>query len=414
MIGEPRFWTDWHFLRTPVFQLLTRFTFSLLGQSSSTLLLITTSLGFCGLLVLGQILERWLERSTAYFIVFVVGCMPLLVAYQHTFLTETGSFFLITIIIASFLRCHDKNFSPSASFTSGVVVAIGYYFRPTLLVLSFIAPITFLLFYRPLSLRKSIQVGSYTLLLPYLLSLPWQYLGSKTGWEADQVLFGVINQAVLPVDSPLLAGVQDQYKQALLKSLVNGSLTSSGISDGEIYPLIGALRPQAAEHPTQFFLNVIREYPIRYLKGIIRGTMLLLGLPGIDSDNLIFEKNVFEHNGAVIFSGPPRLEPYMQAHFNQSGEKGIFATGLFSLQIVYDWLYRFGVAVLFCLMITSIRRKNPHFFIVAAVPFIFLLYHAAVLFSLDRMAVPVAPIIVSASLVFISVGFKVFTGRYVK
>lgn len=394
MLGTPRFWNDWHFLRTPLFQTITRLCFIVFGENSWVLIAITTTFGFFGLLLLQRILSKITSSNTAWALTLLCACSPLLIAYEHCFLTETGTFFFLSAIILSALSCLDARFSSRSCLAYGLVVAVGYYFRPTLVVLSVSIPLLYLLLARSRNIKDFARVAFLTLIVPHLLSLPWRYLGKDAHWEGDQIIFGLINQAVFEPDSPLLGAAQPAYLAALRHSLIGGHLSPSGIGDGDIYQFISLLHAPSHDHPTRFFLQVISTHPVRYLKGILRGELYLLGAPGIDSDNDIFQRSVFQNGGSVIFSGPPRIEQYVRSHFEVARQKNIFFERLASLlSPLYQWLFRLGSAMLIPLLCVAYKKRLQSLFVLCLIPFIFISYHAVVLFSLDRMAVPAIPFI---------------------
>jgi hypothetical protein len=172
----------------------------------------------------------------------------------------------------------------------------------------------------------------------------------------------------------------------------------SGIKDGEIYQFIGLLGDEVNDHPFRYFLKTIYQNPFRYLKGVVRGMLHLMGVPGVDSDNDVFKTAVFENSSNVILAGPPSINDHIVASFSGTVRGSSWAKRLSSLDQLYKWLYQIGAFLLPVVMVLACVTNRGDIFILSCVPFIFLFYHAVVLFSLDRMSAPVAPIVVSMPL----------------
>ena len=400
MLGQARFWSDWHFLRTPMFQSITRAAFILLGENRIALLSVTVAMGFLGLLVTQRILREWLSPALSWLITLFLSLNPLLITYQHTFLTESGSFMWLGLVMLAFIRCVKRGFDTSSCITAGLTIAAGYYFRPTILILSFIGTACFVVLHGVKPFSRVARVALLTLLLPQVLALPWKYMGSKSNWESAQVAFGVLNQVVIPQDSPLIESARDKYRLAIEQSKVNGSLTASGMGDEYIYPLLDTLSVQMkGGSATGFFLKVVRTYPIEYIRGFARGMLHLWGMPGLDSDNRMFMNAVFRNGGTVIFPGPPPFEEFIKRCFFAKGTPSHISPLIEALTPVFVWIYRVGSLFLILLFAIAIKRRDGMTLVVTIVPLVFIVYHAAVLFSLDRMAVPVTPYVIAVPLV---------------
>jgi hypothetical protein len=125
----------------------------------------------------------------------------------------------------------------------------------------------------------------------------------------------------------------------------------------------------------------------------------LLGLPGLDSDNRMFMNAVFRNGGTVIFPGPPPTEEFIKCRFLAKGTSSRIYRLIEALAPIFSWIYRAGSLFLILLFAISLKRRDGMTFVVTTVPLVFIVYHAAVLFSLDRMAVPVTPYVIAMPLV---------------
>lgn len=403
MLGTDRFWTDWHFLRTPLLQSITRLGFSVVGPNAELLVFINTVLGVAGLGVLYAILTRWLKPVAASCVVLLVGVNPLFVTYQHTFLTEMGSFFFLGLSCFALLRLVDEDFSWSSATLFGLTAALGYYFRPTLFM---VAPIGFIAVLWSLLAKRRLKplfvLFVCMVVVPYLFTLPWRSMGKGRNWEDDQVGFALLNQVVIPPNSETASHMLLPYRDAVSSSKVEGELTVSGMSDGRIYPLLPFVRQKMTEGGEHFFLQIIATYPVRYLLGVIRGALYLAGVPGIDSDNAAFLQQTLHADSHFIFPGPERTDTWVRQTFAGRKIPGRFRSILEFLVTPYQWLYRAGsvlVAMMLCLV--AFFRPTSRVFFALSIPTGFLLYHAFTLFSVDRMAVPVVPFYSAVPLVLL-------------
>ncbi len=400
MLGEPRFWTDWHFLRTPILQLVTRLIFELVGVSSKSLIFINTIFGLIGIFCCYKIARFWASRRVATFSALVVALNPLLITYQHTYLTEAGSFAFVSLVTFLLLNAVESGFRVRQLIWLGTAITIGYYFRPTLFMLSPPALVCVFLFAPKRNwLRVRAQALAVIFILPFVATVPWRMLGSSQHWEDTQIIFGLVNQAVFPPDSPMLGSASEQYRASLERSLVNGSLTSTGIMDGEVYQFLGPLEPQARGHSEKWFMQVVSSYPWRYLSGVTRGALLFAGIPGQDSDNNVFLQRVMTSEKSIILPGPANTQTWVEEHLLETVGSGLFRDFLTSLVSPYVWLYRLGLLCLVIFVALSLFRIQPLLFALGAPTLWFLAYHALTLFSLDRMAVPVIPLVCTVPVV---------------
>jgi 4-amino-4-deoxy-L-arabinose transferase-like glycosyltransferase len=395
MLGDPRFWTQWHFLRTPLLQLITRIGFELFGVGPRLLIFVNTAFGFGGIVILFFVFRRWFSPLAASLICVGLAVHPTLVTYQHTFLTEAGSFFFMTLTCLLFLRTVERNFSPRSLFRLGFSVAVAYYFRPTLFILSPLASIIVVSacwFVR--EAKKAFIAILLLLIVPFLLTVPWRMFASQHNWQADQIAFGLINQAVFDPDSSLLGSSAAPYRSALNASLVDGELPTTGISDHLIYGMIPGVTVEMADSSIGYFFRVVAENPLRYTQGVMRGLMLLIGIAGTESDNVPFQKIISTAKGHTVISGPPLLLAWAKDHFNGDYGARILAPYLSSSIEFYSALYPLGVmsTLLVVILIAVSGNVDLKLLGVFIICFGYLVYHALVLFSLDRMAVPVIPL----------------------
>jgi hypothetical protein len=238
-------------------------------------------------------------------------------------------------------------------------------------------------------------------MLPFSLSIPWKILGSSQNWQADQVAFGLLNQAVFRPGSPYLGEASPLYAEALKNSMINGELPNSGISDNLIYAMLPGISKEIGANPNRYFLSVIYENPLRYLQGFIRGFLMLMNIGGTESDNLPFLEILSKASEHTTISAPTYLIPWITDIFKGDyGSQSLEEYLLFSAK-PFLILYTVG-----CIGLTLLLSLQLFYNIdmkacqIAILCLGYLAFHAAVLFSLDRMAVPIMPVVCGLTIAF--------------
>ena len=242
----------------------------------------------------------------------------MLVAYEHSVLTEAGTFFFIAAIV--FFLVVDIDSGPSWYTVAGLVAALtaGHYWRPNVLVLM---PVVALLHVlggwsgnsggapeRRSNRRRAVWVQTAVLIAaPLALTSLWDpYLDLAA--ERDLTFrHGIFRQALLPPEHPIIVDQAPLYYAGIRESLHNGEFYS-GLRAEYIAQLRDRIptRPFGRSVPA-FFLNLAIQYPDRYLSGLGRTLIFFSGIDGSESENRICREEVLTP-GSKISEGPERSE----------------------------------------------------------------------------------------------------------
>src|SRR5690349_21173795 len=132
------FVSEWNFYRTPLFPLSLRAAFFLGGQQPESALLVTTLLGLVGTLLLGATVRRIATGTSGAITLLILAVYPVLIGYEHSLLSETGTFFFLALLLFLFTWFVTSPSSKGWSYAFAIclVLAAGYYWRPTIIYLS--------------------------------------------------------------------------------------------------------------------------------------------------------------------------------------------------------------------------------------------------------------------------------------
>lgn len=409
-----RFPRDWQPpIRTPGYPLLLKTAFGLIGHQPLAVVALNVALAWCLLLMIAHGVRAIAGGMAAGWAVLAVACFPLSVAYQHHALTETGVATFLTATAAVLIM-------PATTARAGWIKAIalvatltaGYSLRQSL---QFVFPAAALLF--PLSLVhrpgdpwqsafRRPPFGGWLIaaqtavvaILPVAASLLWEpYLDSK-GIRDYMLKQGILRQAMVPVDDPLVEPDADGYAAAVEQAWQADRLVS-GIEVVEIGRLAGQLYPQLdPAGPT--FLRLATHHPTRFAAGAGRTLLLFIGWPAAQSTNESAEHAAFGpaigQTGNRIDAGPPALDARTRAAFSQQTATSPVAAALWRLAPVYDHGFvPAGFLSLLAVGLAGLAGRDLRLVVVAAVPLAYLLAHAALLASEDRYAFPAQPLFVA-------------------
>ena len=421
VLSGPSVVSHWNFYRTPIFPLALNRAFWLGGEQPKSALLVTSLFGTGGILLVGLIVRKIAGATSGAVALILMVLYPVLVGYQHMLLSETGIFFWIALLLWSLvcLASASKHSAIGVPCWIALVIALGYYWRPTILYLAPVAALAFLciLLLSPASPRpysdlltelragRRTITGALTIAFgPYLLAYPWMHLTAQRKPDAsdDFVAQGIFRQVVVPLDDPLLATLRAEYKAAIEHDLVNGRLPLDGVTIGGHTELLNKIRPLFVHAGVW---HLIQKYPVRYLEGIAKSMIFFLGVPDhrVDDENWNFSHAVF-----ILWPQSDSLDqtigwdPKFVQFTPQPYKGGGFVGKMFDrLLHVYTWIVLASCMASFIWMIVSLKQADAVGLTLTAIPFALLLLHALTLQAADRYALPVYPLMLANVVIII-------------
>jgi len=392
VIGTTRFPNDWDFLRTPLFPVLLKMAFSLLGKHALAVIGLNTLLGFLGVICLGHTIRRVGSPIAGALVIILLTFYPILITYQHCLLSDAGNFCCLAILISLFFWHPRSRYARTSALILGITFA--YYFRPNLLYLSVV--IGFLEGLRIVkarshfekSRRKSAIVqATMILLIPFVLAMPWKRLSYESRARQEDILcLGVFAQVVIPPDDELIGSAGDKYRECIRAGLIDGRLPMDGLR-GSMQEI--ALERNRANNGISL-ASVFCKYPIRYLKGGIRTSLLFLGWPASSAENKAFRNFCMKttRSDAVLLTEPPQLDPALREEFSQKSDTSIVARWLQKLDPAYDVLVGLGAIFTIIGSIVGFRRRDFRMLAFGLIPLGYLGMHVVILLSADRYGFP--------------------------
>jgi hypothetical protein len=420
--------SEWNFLRTPLFPAVLGAAFRVAGEQPNAALIVTTLLGWGGVVLTGSIAARMAGRTTGAVTLVLLVFYPVLTGYQHMLLSETGTFFCLALLLWCIVAVSQSHLRGSLGFPllTSFVIGIGYYWRPTILYLSPAVALLGILAgflsgnnskpYAGLvqTLRgRTIRILAHFLifaLAPWLIAYPWLSLTAKYAPRvgAEGILAqGAFKQALVPVDHPSLGLLRRPYRTVVERESANGGLPMAGLSAYDNMELMS----QVAGVATQIgVVRLIREHPYGYLCGVARSMIFFLGVPGYEGDD---ENGRFSHFVFVLWPAGVSLDAVPGWDRNLASlappphtGNGLVG-GLFDLLLpIYVWLVLAASAVTLICLAISVVRADPVMMAVTGLPVVFLFLHSLTLFNMDRYAFPVYPILLANLVVATSLCFQ--------
>ena len=261
VLGTNRFPRDWDFLRTPLFPLALKLSFWLFGKQPLAVIGLQSIFGFLGIWSLSATIKRLGHPLVAAASMVLLTLHPTVVAYEHSLLSEIGTFFFLSLTLN--LLLWKPTHSPVLKTVSLVfVLTAGYYYRPTILYLS---PLLAVLYGLSLLLpvksfrelprwraarKMYISVALHAcavLIFPFLAAHPWQQQLDKTNRKGGQLVLFLIKQAVIPQSDPIWGGSALVYEEAITASKVNGRLPVGGLRNDLWFPVFNTVHQHAKD-----------------------------------------------------------------------------------------------------------------------------------------------------------------------
>lgn len=397
VLFSSRFPHDWVQFRAPLFPLVLKLTFFALGTNPMAAIFIPSAMALAGTLVLAWAIRRSAGPTIAGACFLLVLFYPTLITYEHAVLTEAGTFFFVSLLCA--LAIQGRGSLWRQAITIAAVIAIGYYWRQSIIYLALPAA-----FFQVLSEWRTRGAGRRALagrcirvtiiiIIPVLLASPWNRVADSGTLRDLTLREGIVRQALIPPDDPYLGVYRQAYLDAIRKSSETGNFYS-GITWIELSKFFdGIFARSSPGDGARLFAYLVTHYPTRYLQAFGRSVLFFSGVPGADSDNRSFRELVLSRvPGSKIGEGPQPLQSQIESQFQQVTTDSVVRRVLRGLMWLYDALVPLGALVTAVGLLCSILLRNRALAALCLIPIVFLLIHAASLLTIDRLMVPVYPI----------------------
>ena len=310
VLFSPDFASDWNFYRTPLFPVSLRAAFFLGGEQPESVLLVTTLFGLAGTLLVGATVRRIATGTSGAMALLLLAVYPVLIGYEHLLLSETGTFFFLASVLCLFTRFATSQNPRNWSHVVGIclAVAIGYYWRPTIIYLSPVLAVLYAITALLAAYSARSKLGVLNLfrsgelvtffkalvigILPWLLATPWMMeMAHQNIKPSDLILpFGLYKQVVVPLSDPVLRDYVKQYQAVIDRNSRNGALPVDGVALGDSHEL--SMRIASAFNKAGV-IRLIGRYPLRYTSAVIRSMAFFLGWPSpirVDDENANFAR----------------------------------------------------------------------------------------------------------------------------
>lgn len=395
IVDRPAEWHRWDPLRTPLFILLLKGAFALLGAHAWTWLLLQGGLALATVALIGSVLRQEMPARAAAAAALGIALCPTLVAYQHLLLTEIASGFFLALLAWLCAAPESRPWRRSAALAAAA--AAGYYCRPTFILL---LPALALLRLLPggsagwsrRGAAAALPHAALVAVAPFALAYPWLSWSEQSGRSAQQLLFGLIRQAVFAPQHPLLRGVEDRYSEAVSRASVHGRLASCGLRDNEEYPLLGALAPRVARSLT-LFRQAVESAPARYIDGLLR-TLRCYSLPPEDrSENQLFRSLVFDRASATLLPSIPPYSSAAHARLLKPAAAPAASRVFRGLEWIYDLAAAAALFLLPAGLLIGLLSRSRVLVSMTVLALAFIAANALVLNPIDRMIVPALPLL---------------------
>lgn len=423
ILCTPQFTSKWDFLRTPLFPLSLKMSFFVGGKNPLSVIVLNTFFGMMGILLIVSVIKQSGGPFSATAALLLLSFYPTLIVYEHCLLSEVSTFFCLAIIIKLLADPPSQHHYFLKAFLLMLGVTIGYYFRPTLLYLS---PLVGLLYglslWKPQShlenMKRFKRPHGFAIMMmivliavvPFATAYPWKQISkSESNRMAQQIIFGFVKQAAIPMNSPLLGTAADKYNESIKQSLNNGYLMMDGVRDDPLfYEVAFSIYKEYGSRLTDFLGQAIFEAPQRYLKRVIATFLYFTGFLGIASDTQAFMGMVLsEDTGSKLWPGPENIRKDIELAFSRPGGRN------FSLPSILRWLNPFfsvltiaGWLATIFIFIVGLSKYDMRLLAFSTIPLAFSLMHALALMAIDRLIMPVQPFILVNLVLALAVLFR--------
>jgi hypothetical protein len=403
VLGTDRFPTDWQPIRTPLYPALLRIGFAICGTNPASVVAVTSGLGLIGVLALGHAVRHLAGPVAGAVALIVMVLDPLLISYQHVVLTESGVFGILGLVVGLLLWQPERaGMHWLKALGLGLLVAAGYYQRQNVIAL---APVVALLHLagawgarqgtsagdgsvaagRHGSTRGAALAQAFVIAtLPHLLALPWSPYVDNAGPRSFMLMQGVLRQALLPSDHPLIEPARQLYEQAIAEAWADDQLRS-GLNTSALGAIAAKVGPAFGSNPEAQFIGFVWRYPGRYLAGVGRTMLAFTGFRSAQKANVAIERIVlWPHSDTGrndIRDGPPRLDAAIRAQFTHPTSPGTLQHGLWPLRGTYRLLVIVAMLLLPVELIAGLKLRSLPLVTLAAIPLAYVGFYALILAS---------------------------------
>jgi hypothetical protein len=405
VLRSARFPHDWQPNRTPLYPLALKIGFWLFGRQPLAAMFVGSAMGTAGILILGGAIRCIAGEIAAACAIVFLSLYPTLIAYEHSVLTEAGTFFFLAFVTAIALWPPRTERALTWKLFGLILIAtMGFYWRQNVLVATPV--LACVLGFDAMRLSPSRNARVYmrsalrvalVLIVPYLASKPWDRYSDPMLVRDVALRQGIVRQALLPPDDPLAAPCRAEYQQAITDSMAGGNFYS-----GVAWHSLNAVSPKlfsqySLEQSPALFWSLARRYPERYLAGLFRTILFFSGFPGSESDNRIYRDQVFSTtmDGSKISDGPEPLRGRIAGQFRQSTTPSVLLRGLRMLFAPYDLLLILAAFTTAAGFVCALIFRDAAIFVLTALPLVYLLSYAVSLVSIDRFMLPVYPLLLA-------------------
>ncbi len=422
-----RFPDAWNAKRTPLLPLMLKGSFWLCGRDAMGAALVPMLLGLGGVLALGHAVRKTVGPGAAAAAMLLAALYPSLIAMQHYVLTETGTFFFVTLILNLVLwRPQTRCGAWTASLLLPLALAVGYFWRQTIL---YLMPLVAVFLgvrlwqqYRddqvrsacsesqlsPTARRGGLAIALLQLVLlialPVVAAATWdRFLDNvaqrngrpRPDLGAAMLQHGLILHRLLPPDDPYVGEHASAYRQAIAESYYHGHLLS-----GLRWDLQFQLKPKIFAKPLdkpmpRFFLETACRHPLRYLRGVAECLLLFMGVEGREFENRAFRERILSPHllHAELITGVEPLQSEFRQQFRRSATNNFLRRFLWSIVPLFDWLLLLASLATVLNMLVGLATRNATPVAFAMLPLFFMDFHAVIHTSLARYIFPVYPIV---------------------
>lgn len=324
VLFTPDFPEQWYFLRTPLFPLLIKLQEYLFGLSARSLTAINVAFNIATILLVGATSRILAGPRLAALAVLLASLYPYSIGMSLTVLLESGTTFFVTLFCYLLVRPVQPGTGPQLrdAFLLALAMLLAYLHRQNLLYLLPFLALVWLVrrieWRQPLDaiLRSAIAPAISLVVAFAILVLPvvtwWSGLEKRfpTASPTTILIAGLIKQSVYPSDDPRLGVHAAQYSAAYNKALADqGRLPTHGVP-GVNYPLLNFLDVSLRARGSAHLLDVMRDYPGRYLSALLRTTVYALNLREGESENgaIVLPMLVGKTPQGRFFPGPAGSE----------------------------------------------------------------------------------------------------------
>jgi hypothetical protein len=423
------FTSAWNYLRTPGFPSALKLAFFLGGEQPQAAMMITSLAGVAGVLLTGSIVRTVAGNTAGAITLLVLTFYPVLVCYEHMLLSETGIFFFLALLVWLLVRSRAQARPSGGSLPVllACTTALGYYWRPTIIYLSPVIALGYLLlvylpsenfhpyreFWSNIQKQPSRAVRGFAIIAlgPLLLAYPWIHLSNQhpTTAPLETITNGMYKQILVPPSDPVNAPLRTQYEAIIQQDTPKGRLPLDGLSivgEGR-YAFIKRL---SAVYIQAGLLKLIAAHPGRYVAGVTRAFIHFLGVPHHvpDDENWQFSHYVFQlWSPGQNFPHVPGWISDLKRFEPKPYGGGAFIGRLFGvLNPLYIPFVLLSSLVSLWWFLASLRGGNATGLIMAGIPLAFLFLHSLTMMAAARYAFPVYPLMIANCVTLTSLAIR--------